>query len=38
MIIDATNKCDVLQENNFEFFENTIVLGDANHDFFIVKI
>lgn len=37
MIIDATNKCEVLQEKDFEFFENTIVLGDANHDYLITQ-
>ena len=37
MVIDATSKSEVLHQKNFKFNRNTLVFGDANHDFYIVS-
>jgi beta-galactosidase GanA len=32
MQIDETSKNKILNNKNFQFFKNTLIFGDANHD------
>jgi hypothetical protein len=37
MQIDETSKNKILNNKNFQFFKNTLIFGDANHDIEMVK-